>query len=46
MPTNDERASEADIQPGDLVIKMVNGVPMLQTRPGDEEEGDEDAGSS
>jgi hypothetical protein len=45
MPTNDERLTERDIQPGDFVIKLVHGVPMVQTRPGDEE-GDEDAGSS
>lgn len=40
MGPEDERESEDDIQPGDLVIKLVHGTPMVQTRPGEEDEED------
>jgi hypothetical protein len=33
MGPEDERDSEEDIQPGDLVIKLVDGEPYIQTRP-------------
>lgn len=41
MGPEDERVSENDIQPGDFVIKLVHGVPMVQTRPGGEGEDEE-----
>ena len=34
MPQDDERDPDEPIQSGDLVIKLVNGVPNIQTRPG------------
>lgn len=41
MGPEDERESEDAIEPGDLVIKLVHGTPMVQTRPGGEEDEEE-----
>lgn len=34
MPTDDERAEEDEPQPGDTVIELQNGVPVVYTEPG------------
>lgn len=34
MPISDERLADEDIQPGDTVIEMQNGKPVVYTEPG------------
>lgn len=33
MPTSDERSDDEDPQPGDLVIELHNGYPVVYTAP-------------
>ncbi len=35
MPVTDERDSDDEIQPGDTVIELRNGKPVVYTQPGD-----------
>lgn len=45
MPTSDERGDDEEAQPGDLVIEVHRGVPIMYTEPGGENDKPKKAAS-